>query len=61
MNLHKNKDEFLNTLIQVNKEKNIALAILEKDYYVTLLLKEVVKKYLTWFLKEAHHYLSAIK
>ena len=40
MNLHKNKDEFLNTLIQVNKEKNIALAILEKDYYVTLLLKE---------------------
>jgi predicted nucleotidyltransferase component of viral defense system len=44
MNLHKNKDEFLNTLIQVNKEKNIALAILEKDYYVTLLLKEVVKK-----------------
>lgn len=41
MNLHKSSEAFRDLIIQVSIEKDIEPAILEKDYYVTLLLKEI--------------------
>ncbi len=44
MNLHKNKDEFLNTLIQVNKEKNIAFGYFGKRLLCDIVIKRSGKK-----------------
>ena len=38
--IHKNKDEFVKTLEQTAKKKGFLLPLLEKDYYLTLLLSQ---------------------
>ncbi len=43
-NLHDNKELFSDAIIAASAELNIAPAIIEKDYYVTLLLKQITKK-----------------
>ena len=44
MNLHKNKQEFYDTLLAVGNKLNTSPAIIEKDYYVTLILKYLSEK-----------------
>lgn len=44
MNLHKNKQEFYDTLLAVGNKLNISPAIIEKDYYVTLFLETLSKR-----------------
>ena len=43
MNLHKNKELFQQTVEMVAEEMKINAAIIEKDYFVTYILKELVK------------------
>lgn len=42
--LHNNKDLFHDILLAVREDTGIHTAIIEKDYYVTLLLKKIVEK-----------------
>jgi hypothetical protein len=44
MNLHKNKDEFLNTLIQVNKEKKYCIGYFGKRLLCDIVIKRSGKK-----------------
>ena len=44
MNLHKDKEVFNIAIINTSKFFKVPLAIIEKDYYVTLFLKELAKK-----------------
>ena len=44
MRLHENKDAFLYVLNSVNERTGIRIDILEKDYYVTLILEELADK-----------------
>lgn len=44
MNLHKNPQEFSDTLLAVAKHLHTSPAIIEKDYYVTMFLEELSKK-----------------
>ena len=44
MNLHKNSDEFYDTLLAVGDRLNTSAAIVEKDYYVTMFLEALAKK-----------------
>lgn len=41
MNLHKNKEDFIEAVQAVSRGLNISLALVEKDYYVTLVLKRL--------------------
>lgn len=42
MNLHENKQFFQDIINEVSYEKKISIGIIEKDYYVTLFLKELI-------------------
>ena len=42
--LHNNKELFSDIIIAASDTLNIAPAIIEKDYYVTLLLKKITEK-----------------
>lgn len=44
MNLHEDKFAFLNIINLVHEDSGIRSDILEKDYYVTLLLRELAGK-----------------
>lgn len=44
MQLHNNHDAFLALLQHVNEAAGVRIDILEKDYYVTLLLRELADK-----------------
>ena len=44
MKLHEDTDAFLAILQRVNESSGVRVDILEKDYYVTLLLKELAEK-----------------
>ena len=39
--LHKNKDDFIEAVQAVSRGLNISPALVEKDYYVTLVLKRI--------------------
>lgn len=39
--IHKNKEEFIKVLQQASKQKKFGLPLLEKDYYLTLILSRV--------------------
>ena len=39
MNLHKNRQEFYDTLLALGDRLNTSPAIIEKDYYVTMFLE----------------------
>ena len=41
MRLHKNKDDFTEAVQAVSRGLNISPALIEKDYYVTLVLKSL--------------------
>ena len=41
MRLHKNKDDFIEAVQAVSRGLNISPALVEKDYYVTLVLKRI--------------------
>lgn len=41
MRLHKNKEDFTEAVQAVSRGLNISLALVEKDYYVTLVLKRI--------------------
>lgn len=43
--LHDNKELFNDVILATSNSLNIIPAIIEKDYYVTILLKEIAKKY----------------
>lgn len=43
-NLHNNKELFSDVILMASNSLNIAPAIIEKDYYVTLLLKRITEK-----------------
>lgn len=61
MNLHENTTEFYDTLLVIANSLNISPSIIEKDYYVTLFLESLVKKFQTYFLKEELHFQNFIK
>ncbi len=44
MNLHKNGQEFYDTLLAAGNHLNTSPAIVEKDYYVTMFLEALVKR-----------------
>lgn len=44
MNLHKNPQEFYDTLLALSAKLNISSAIIEKDYYVTMFLEVLAKR-----------------
>lgn len=44
MNLHLNKDLFKDMIDTLNTRTGIAIDIIEKDYYVCLILSELAKK-----------------
>ncbi|MCM1195315.1 MAG: nucleotidyl transferase AbiEii/AbiGii toxin family protein, partial [Firmicutes bacterium] len=44
MKLHKDEQEFKATVAAVSQRTNVAPAIIEKDYYVTLFLQELNKR-----------------
>lgn len=44
-NLHNDKEAFNDILIAASNALGIEMAIVEKDYYVSLLLKEINKNY----------------
>lgn len=44
MNLHKNGQEFYDTLLAAGNHLNTSPAIVEKDYYVTIFLEALVKR-----------------
>ena len=44
MNLHKNPQEFYDTLLVLDDRLNTSPAIIEKDYYVTIILKALAKR-----------------
>lgn len=44
-NLHNDKETFNDILIATSNALGIEMAIVEKDYYVSLLLKEINKNY----------------
>ena len=44
MKLHNDKQAFSDTILSVSRELNIVPALIEKDYYVTLLLKALRDK-----------------
>lgn len=44
MKLHNDKQAFSDTILSVSRELNIVPALIEKDYYVTLLLKALKNK-----------------
>ena len=44
MYLHENKDLFEKLIIETANEKKVLYEIVEKDYYVTIFLKELVKE-----------------
>ncbi len=44
MNLHKNGQEFYDTLLAAGNHLNTSPAIVEKDYYVTMFLETLVKR-----------------
>ena len=44
MNLHKDKEVFEFAIRETSRFFNVSRAIIEKDYYVTLFLKELVKR-----------------
>ena len=41
MRLYKNKDDFTEAVQAVSRGLNISPALIEKDYYVTLVLKRI--------------------
>ena len=41
MNLHENKEDFTEAVQAVSRGLNISPALVEKDYYVTLVLKRL--------------------
>ena len=43
MRLHKEVDEFFGALVRISENTDIRADVLEKDYYVTLLLKELAE------------------
>ena len=44
MNLHKNPQEFYDTLLVLGDRLNTSPAIIEKDYYVTMFLEALAKR-----------------
>ena len=44
MNLHKNSQEFYDTLLVLGDRLNTSPAIIEKDYYVTMFLEALAKR-----------------
>ena len=44
MELYKNKEVFEQIIIKISEEKGINPSIIEKDYYVTIILKELAKR-----------------
>ena len=44
MNLHKNPQEFYDTLLVLGNRLNTSPAIIEKDYYVTMFLEALAKR-----------------
>ena len=49
--LHNNKELFSDVIIAASNALNIAPAIIEKDYYVTLLLKRMnTEAILLWYM-----------
>ena len=44
MKLHNNNELFTSIINAINIEKNIDLALIEKDYFITLFLKNLVNK-----------------
>ena len=47
MKLHEDKFAFLNIINLIHEDSSIRADILEKDYYVTLLLRELAGKQVT--------------
>ena len=41
--LHNNKDVFEQVILKVSEETGIEASIIEKDYYVTIFLKNIVE------------------
>jgi len=50
--IHENKDEFIKTLGRASKKKGFLLPLIEKDYYLTLILSRIYELSEILFLKE---------
>ena len=61
MVLHKDKENFDIAIRAASRHFNVSPTIIEKDYYVTLVLCELAKQVLELLFKGVHHYQSAIR
>jgi len=50
--IHENKDEFIKALGRASKKKGFLLPLIEKDYYLTLILSRIYELSEILFLKE---------
>lgn len=60
MFLHEDKELFKDVIEATAESQSQPIAIVEKDYYVTMILKLLSEKYRTAFLRVEHHFLSVI-
>lgn len=61
MILHKDKENFDLAIRAASRHFNVSLAIIEKDYYVALVLYELAKQVPGLLFKVVHHYQSVIR
>ena len=50
--IHENKDEFIKVLGRASKKRGFLLPLIEKDYYLTLILSKIDELSEILFLKE---------
>ena len=60
MFLHNDEELFKDVIIAASVDQKRPVAIVEKDYYVTMILKLLAQVELDVFLKVELHYLSVI-
>ncbi len=59
--LHEDREQFLQALRLTYKQTRQMMQIIEKDYYVTVLLKLLAEKFLLLFSKAGFHSVNVIR
>ena len=59
--LHENKEEFANAVNLASEYFRVLPIIVEKDYYVTMILRELSKRLGFVYLRVEHRYQNVIK
>ena len=61
MFLHKDRELFREAVFATSAALSLPVAVIEKDYYVTMLLRSLAQKAPDCVLKAAHRFLSAFR